>query len=115
MTQYTYRAEWSPERGRYLAGCLEFPRLWATGMTAATAIAAMEQTVADEVRDLLASEMSPPESITDRKYSGKFLLRMPTAMHAKLSVEAAERRQRDRRLDDLVQVELGGILVLALR
>ncbi|GCB01243.1 MULTISPECIES: type II toxin-antitoxin system HicB family antitoxin [Mycobacteriaceae] len=90
MTQYTYRAEWSPERGRYLAGCLEFPRLWATGMTAATAIAAMEQTVADEVRDLLASEMSPPESITDRKYSGKFLLRMPTAMHAKLSVEAAE-------------------------
>lgn len=90
MNQYTYRAEWSPERGAYLAGCLEFPRLWAVGGSAAAAIAAMEQTIAEEVRDLLSCDMSPPESLTDRNYSGKFMVRTSIALHAKLSVEAAE-------------------------
>lgn len=90
MTEYTYRAEWSPERRSYIGSCLEFPQLFAVGLTAAEAVATMEQKVADEVRERLACEMSLPESLTDRRYSGKFVLRTSQTMHAKLSVEAAE-------------------------
>lgn len=90
MIQYTYRAEWSPERRSYIGSCLEFPRLFAVGLTAAEAVAGIEQKVAAEVRERLADEMSLPESLTDRRYSGKFVLRTSETMHAKLSVEAAE-------------------------
>jgi predicted HicB family RNase H-like nuclease len=90
MNWYTYRAEWSPERRAYVGGCLEFPQLSSVGLSAAEAVAKMEQTVADEVRDRLACDMPLPESLTDRPYRGKFVLRTSEAMHAKLRVEAAE-------------------------
>ena len=88
---YTYRAEWPPERRAYVGSCLEFPQqLSSVGLSAAEAVAKMEQTVADEVRDRLACDMPLPESLTDRHDSGKFVLRTSEAMHAKLRVEAAE-------------------------
>jgi len=90
MIRYTYRAEWSPERRSYFGTCLEFPQLFAVGLSAAEAVARMEQIVADEVRDRLACEVPLPDSLTDRHYSGKFVLRTSEAMHAKLTVEAAE-------------------------
>ncbi|MEH3136818.1 MAG: hypothetical protein PGN30_17670 [Mycolicibacterium neoaurum] len=45
MTEYTYRAMWSPAAGSYVGTCLEFPGLRQHRETAGEAIAAIEQRV----------------------------------------------------------------------
>ncbi|MUL81628.1 MULTISPECIES: type II toxin-antitoxin system HicB family antitoxin [unclassified Mycolicibacterium] len=92
MTEYTYRAQWSPDEGGYLGLCLEFPNLWANGLTPHEAIAAVEKKVAEELAIIRAADDTPPESLTDHRYSGKFMVRIPPTLHARLTVEAAEQR-----------------------
>jgi predicted HicB family RNase H-like nuclease len=89
---YTYRAEWDPERSEYIARCLEFPGRSATAFTAHDAVAAMEKVVDDELDELASLSMQPPVSLTDHRYSGTFLVRTSRAMHSRLTVEAAEQR-----------------------
>jgi hypothetical protein len=72
---YTYRAEWDPERSEYIARCLEFPGRSATAFTAHDAVAAMEKVVDDELDELASFSMQPPASLTDHRYSGTFLVR----------------------------------------
>lgn len=90
MTEYTYRAQWMPDDRWYLGLCLEFPNLSANGITAHEAIAAVEKMVDEELAIIRSVDETPPASLTDHRYSGKFLLRLPPVLHAKLSVEAAE-------------------------
>ena len=79
MNRYTYRAEWSPEQFEYVGRCIELPWLSQWAPTMQEAIAAVEQ-AADDV----------PEPLTQRKYSGRFVVRTSPALHARLAVEAAE-------------------------
>lgn len=79
-----------PDDRCYLGLCLEFPNLSANGFTAHDAIAAVEKKVAEEVALIQAEDETPPDSLTDHHYSGKFLVRLPPILHAKLAVEAAE-------------------------
>jgi predicted HicB family RNase H-like nuclease len=90
VDQYTYRAEWSPERGEYVGMCLEFPSRYSRAPTAHQAIAEIEQMINDEVRELLADDRSPPASLTDRRYSGRFVVRTSSELHARLMVDANE-------------------------
>ncbi len=92
MPSYTYRAEWSPGTGKYVGLCLEFPMQFAYGTTAAAAIAAIEQEVIAYVAETIADGFDPPASLTDRHYSGKFMVRTSPMLHAKLMVEATEQR-----------------------
>lgn len=87
---YTYRAVWDPECHQYYAKCLEFPHLFAYGFTARDAVTAMEKVVEQELAERAECDMAPPESLTDHRYSGKFLIRTSRALHARLMVEAAE-------------------------
>ncbi len=87
---YTYRAEWDSERCQYRSRCLEFTHLQAWALTPHEAVAAMEQSVAQELVDRARSDWPPPESLTDHRYSGRFLVRTSQQMHANLMVEAAE-------------------------
>lgn len=90
MTQYTYRAQWSYEDGWYEGLCLEFPNLSAKGLTAHEAIAAVEKMVTEEVAMIQAADDEPPASLTDHRYSGKFMVRVSRSLHARLVVEATE-------------------------
>lgn len=90
MSEYTYRAEWAPDACRYLGLCLEFPDVSSYALTAGDAIAAVERKVAAEVAALEAADLPVPESLTDRRYSGKFVVRVSPELHARLVVEAAE-------------------------
>jgi predicted HicB family RNase H-like nuclease len=90
MDNYTYRAEWSPESGQYIGMCLEFPSRYSRAPTAHEAIAGVEQMIQDEVDEMLADGRTPPASLTDRRYSGRFLVRTSPALHATLAVEAVE-------------------------
>ena len=90
MAEYTYRAQWSPDDRCYLGLCLEFPHLWARASTAHEAVEGVEQKVADELAIIRSEDETPPASLTDHHYSGKFMARVPPTLHAKLVVEAAE-------------------------
>lgn len=92
MPRYTYRAEWSPDTGRYLGLCLEFPTQFAYGATAAEATAAIEKEVCTYVAEMVEEGFDPPASVTDRRYSGRFVVRTSPTLHGKLMVEAAEQR-----------------------
>jgi predicted HicB family RNase H-like nuclease len=58
--------------------------------TAHEAIAGIEQAINEEVREMLAEDRSPPASLTDRRYSGRFVVRTSAQLHARLMVDATE-------------------------
>jgi len=89
---YTYRAEWSPERGEYVGLCLEFPRVSRHAPTAREAIAEIEQAVAEHVEGMERGGEAVPTSLTERRYSGSFIVRTSPALHARLTIEAVEQR-----------------------
>ncbi|BBY14621.1 type II toxin-antitoxin system HicB family antitoxin [Mycolicibacterium litorale] len=90
MPSYTYRAEWSPQYGEYEARCLEFSGWLKRGPTAAQAIETLEREITDEMADRIANGLKPPPSLTDRHYSGTFVVRASPDLHGRLSAEAAE-------------------------
>lgn len=87
---YTYRAEWDPERREYFARCLQFPGRYAEAFTAHEAIAALETVVTEALAEMAEFGQTPPDSLTDHRYSGRFLVRTSRMLHARLMVEAAE-------------------------
>ena len=90
MENYTYRAEWAPDRGEYVAMCLEFPSRYARALTAHEAIERIQQVIAEEVAELVECGLEPPPSLTDKRYSGKFVVRTSPELHARLMVDANE-------------------------
>jgi predicted HicB family RNase H-like nuclease len=90
MTQYTYRAEWSPEYYEYVAVCLEYPYRYSRAPTAHEAIESLEREIAEVVDDMVAAGATPPASLTDRQYSGNLRVRTSPSLHSRLAVEAAE-------------------------
>jgi predicted HicB family RNase H-like nuclease len=90
MSHYTYRAEWSPESDEYVGLCMEFPWLSRPAPTAQDAIARIQLAVDEYVADMIASGEQPPTPLTERQYSGNFMVRTSPALHRRLAIEAAE-------------------------
>jgi hypothetical protein len=55
MNQYTYRAEYSPEYGEYVAGCLEYPFRYSRAPTAHHAIEGVERMIDEVVAEMTAA------------------------------------------------------------
>jgi predicted HicB family RNase H-like nuclease len=88
--RYTYRVTWSEEDGEYVGLCAEFPSMsWLAGSPEA-ALRGIRKAVATAVVDMLANHESVPEPVAGRKYSGKFVVRVPPDIHRRLALEAAE-------------------------
>ena len=88
--RYTYRVTWSEEDNEYVGLCAEFPSLsWLEPSPEGT-LKGIRQTVAQIVSDLEANGESVPEPIAIKKYSGKFMVRIPPDLHRRLAIEAAE-------------------------
>lgn len=90
IDRYTWRVAWSPEDGEYAATCLEFPALSWLDSSPQRALDGIRQLTADCVRDLRANGEAVPEPMSTRRYSGRFVVRVPPALHRELSVQAAE-------------------------
>jgi predicted HicB family RNase H-like nuclease len=90
VNHYTYRAEWSSEHGEYVGRCLELPWLSQWAPTMQQAVANVEQAVDEHLAERREEGFDVPEPITERQFSGKFLVRTSPALHARLTVEAAE-------------------------
>lgn len=87
---YTYRVAWSPEDEEHVATCVEFPSLSWLAATPLDALAGMQKLVGEVVADMQANGETPPEPLADRKYSGRFVVRVPPEVHRELVLQAAE-------------------------
>ncbi|MGB6207424.1 type II toxin-antitoxin system HicB family antitoxin [Mycobacterium sp.] len=89
MNHYAYRAEWSAEHREYIGRCIELS-LVRGAPTMRQAMADIEQAVDEYLAECQEVDHEPPAPITDRKFSGKFVVRTSPSLHARLAVEAAE-------------------------
>ena len=87
---YTYRVTWVEEDGEYVGLCVEFPSLSWLASEPEVALQGIRQVVADVVADLQANGEPIPEPLAVRKYSGRFMVRIPPDLHRRLALEAAE-------------------------
>jgi predicted HicB family RNase H-like nuclease len=92
VNNYTYRAEWCSETAAHLGRCVEFPLQFSRAPTAQEAIRLVELDVAALVAEYVADGATPPPALSDRRSSGKFVVRTSPQLHAKLTIEASEQR-----------------------
>jgi predicted HicB family RNase H-like nuclease len=88
--RYTYRVSWSEDDREYVGLCAEFPSLSWLAPTPEAALKGIRKVVADVVNDMREHGEEPPEPIASKRYSGKFMVRVPSEVHRHLALEAAE-------------------------
>ena len=88
--RYTYRVTWSEEDKEYVGLCAEFPSLSWLAPSPEAALRGIRAVVADAVKDMRANGETVPEPLSSRRFSGKFMIRVPPETHRRLAVEAAE-------------------------
>jgi predicted HicB family RNase H-like nuclease len=88
--RYTYRVTWSDEDNEYIGLCAEFPSLsWLAG-TPEAALKGIRKVVSDVISDMQNNGEVIPEPIACKRYSGKFMVRVPPEVHRSLAIQAAE-------------------------
>lgn len=88
--KYTYRVTWSDEGAEFVGLCAEFPSLSWLASSPEDALKGIRAVVRKCIKDMAAAGEEVPEAISTRKYSGKFMVRVPPEVHRHLVVEAAE-------------------------
>ena len=88
--RYTYRVTWSEDDNEYVGLCAEFPSLSWLAKTPETALKGIRKVIADIVADMKTAGETVPEPIAGKHYSGKFIVRIPSDVHRKLAIQAAE-------------------------
>jgi predicted RNase H-like HicB family nuclease len=84
-THYTYRVAWSPEDGGHVATVAEFPSLSWLAPTQIEALRGIADVVRDVLADLAASGEPIPAPLSERTYSGRFVVRVPAEVHRRLA------------------------------
>ena len=90
INHYTYRVTWSAEDNEHVGLCAEFPSLSWLAATPEKALSGVRRVVKDVVTELQATGEVVPDPLADRKYSGRFIVRVPSLVHRALATEAAE-------------------------
>ena len=103
VDKYIYRIMWSEEDGEFIGLCAEFPSLSWLAPTSEEALKGIRSVVEECIRDMAQNNENIPVPISTRRYSGKFMVRVPPEIHRHLAVEAAESRVS---LNRLVSVKL---------
>ena len=90
--RYTYRVTWSERDKEFVGLCAEFPSLSWLDNTQEAALQGINNVVVDVVLDMESNNEAIPEPISIKHYSGNFTVRIPTEVHRKLAIQAAESR-----------------------
>ncbi len=90
INHYTYRVTWSQEDGEHVGLCAEFPSLSWLAPTPEKALAGIRRIAGEAVADMQAAGEPIPEPLSERQYSGRFMVRVPSQVHRALATEAAE-------------------------
>ena len=88
--KYTYRVLWSEKDQEYVGLCAEFSGLSWLAKTPEAAFKGIRKVVAESVQILEADGDPVPEPLSDKKYSGKFSVRIPPDVHRDIAIQAAE-------------------------
>ena len=88
--RYTYRVTWSEDDKEYIGLCAELPSLSWLARTPEAALRGIRKVVAEVVKDMRERGETVPEPIVSRRYSGKFMVRVPPEVHRNLAIQAAE-------------------------
>ena len=88
--RYTYRVTWSEEDDKYVGLCAEFHSLSWLGSTPEEGFSGIRKLVAEVLEDMGTTGETIPEPLAGRKFSGKFVMRVPPAVHRSLAIRAAE-------------------------
>ncbi|HWQ68380.1 MAG TPA: toxin-antitoxin system HicB family antitoxin [Patescibacteria group bacterium] len=88
--KFTYRVTWSDDDNEYAGLCAEFPSLSWLATTPESALKGIRKVVDDVMRDMQKKGEAIPEPISSRRFSGKFMVRVPPQVHQKLAIQAAE-------------------------
>ncbi len=87
---YTYRTTWSYEDNEYVGLCAEFPSLSWLAKTPELAFKGIRNLVAEVISDMQSNKEKIPVPLAIRRYSGKFMVRVPPDVHRDLTIQAAE-------------------------
>ena len=87
---YTYRVTWSVEDEEYVGSCVEFSSLSWLASDPESALRGIRKVVAEVVADMRSTGEKIPEPLATRKYSGRFMIRIPPERHRELSIRAHE-------------------------
>lgn len=87
---YTYRVSWSAEDGEYVATCLELPSLSWLATSQTKALVGIQKLVEEVVADMTASGEEVPPPLAERRYSGRFNVRISPDLHRELAIKAAD-------------------------
>ena len=88
--RYTYRVTWSEEDQEHVGLCAELPSLSWLASSPEAALRGIRTVVAEVVKDMQVNGEAIPEALASRRFSGKFMVRVPPEVHRQLAVEAAE-------------------------
>jgi predicted HicB family RNase H-like nuclease len=90
IDKYTYRVTWSEEDEEFVGLCAEFPKLSWLAASPEEALKGVRLVIKDCVKDMSENGEDIPRPIAIRKFSGKFMVRVPPEVHRHLATEAAE-------------------------
>ncbi len=88
--RYTYRVMWSEDDQNYIGLAAEFPGLSWLATTPEKALRGIREAVAEIAAEMRQNGEALPEPVALRRYSGKFMVRVPPEIHRKLALQAAE-------------------------
>ena len=90
VSHYTYRVTWSAEDQEHVATCVEFPSLSWLDKDQVQALEGIRGVVASVIEDMEDSGETVPVPLSERSFSGNFVVRLSSELHRKISMEAAE-------------------------
>jgi predicted HicB family RNase H-like nuclease len=88
--RYTYRVIWSEDDQEYVGLCTEFPSLSWLGNSPESVLKGIREVVEGVIKDMRRTGEEIPQPISSRRFSGKFMVRVPPEVHRNLAIQAAE-------------------------
>ena len=88
--RYTYRVTWSEDDQEYAGLCTEFSSLSWLDKTHEAALKGIREIVQGVIKDMSQAGEEIPEPIACKRYSGKFMVRVPPEVHRNLAIQASE-------------------------
>ena len=90
VDKYCYRIVWSEEDKEFVGLCAEFPSLSWLDKKADEAFAGIRRVVKATVNDMKKNDEPLPEPLSTKRFSGKFVIRIPPQLHRQLALQAQE-------------------------
>jgi predicted HicB family RNase H-like nuclease len=88
--RYTYRVTWSEDDQEYAGLCTEFKSLSWLDKTPEAALKGIREIVQGVIKDMSQTGEEIPQPIACKRYSGKFMVRVPPEVHRNLAIQASE-------------------------